>query len=249
MGFSAPWGPAELATQCPLLCPSAPSRQRGDGERGGACRRSPPRPEDAKRGRAAGGGGARPLRGPGGPGGSILPGGHRPARRRTQLLLHRPLLRSPLLGGVRCIWGGFLEPPRGGSCSLEVRSGLWFGLNTWVFLQKESTGGKPAARSPRGWPSGMDQGLVALVCHRPRGGHVWGAPQPHRHPLIHPPRAPPVVFLVATAKAGQGWEADRWNRTSVEQRRRNLSSARTAASKSPLPAPCLPRGPDSVPVK
>lgn len=59
---------------------------------------------------------------------------------------------------------------------------------------------------------------MALVCHRPRGGHVWGAPQPRWHPLIHPPRAPPVVFLVATAKAGQGWEADRWNRTSVQEK-------------------------------
>uniref|UniRef100_A0A8B9B832 Stomatin like 1 n=1 Tax=Anser brachyrhynchus TaxID=132585 RepID=A0A8B9B832_9AVES len=60
-----------------------------------------------------------------------------------------------------------LSSGQGGSCSLEVQSILWFGLNTPVFLQKESTGGKPAARSPGGWPSGMDQGLVALVCHQP----------------------------------------------------------------------------------
>lgn len=60
-----------------------------------------------------------------------------------------------------------LSSGQGGFCSLEVQSVLWFGLNTLVFLQKESTGGKPAARSPGGWPSGMDQGLVALVCHQP----------------------------------------------------------------------------------
>eukprot|EP00076_Gallus_gallus_P015304 XP_015134299.1 stomatin-like protein 1 isoform X2 [Gallus gallus] len=94
-GLSPPAGcpPPQQHTQRP-----GGSRQRGDSERGGAPQ------EEAQRGRAALSCGAHPLRGSGEPGGSILPGGHHPARRRPQHLLHRPLLRQRA-GWLRCAPG------------------------------------------------------------------------------------------------------------------------------------------------